>query len=173
MATAPARAVVASLGAFVPAPPRPARYVEQERPDALETYRAPRPAPHASRHEARAKEMREEHRSSARPQSYDGDDDTAETGSLRRRREHGQDEHRFGRHEDARRAPQIARRDPAETIRGHGVQRAEAPMPPPHRAITTGSRMLPPSRPVHVAALATPVAPHKRMAAPRGRSHDD
>ena len=57
LATAPARAVIASLGAFAPtpirAPPRPVRYVEQERPEALETYRAPRAAaaPRASRHE--------------------------------------------------------------------------------------------------------------------------
>ena len=49
LATAPARAVVASLGEFAPAPapvrlpPRPTRFVEQERPDALKCIVRPIP----------------------------------------------------------------------------------------------------------------------------------
>ncbi len=202
LATAPARAVIASLGAFAPtpvrAPPRPVRYVEQERPEALETYRAPRAAaaPRASRHEEVRSgdddETRDERRYAPRPQHDEADDDTSETGSLRRRGEHGHASHtghremahrdlrsgqgddRVARRDEVRRDARTAQREPAESVRsGHGVQRAEAPMPPLRRAMASGNRVLPPSRPVHVAALAMPIPAHKHVTASRSRSHAD
>ncbi len=207
LATAPARAVVASLGAFAPAPaPRhPDRYVEQERPDALEGYRAPRAAPRASRHEETETSEEDETRGARRyapRRAQDEDDDTSETGSLRRRGEHGHasridhpevahrdvrlgrnDEHHIERHEEVRhadrrdedrRAPRMARNESVEGVsRGHGAQRAETPMPPLRHPVVTGNRALPPSRPIHLAALAAPIPVHKRIAVSRSRSHDD
>ena len=202
LATAPARAVVASLGAFAPAPvrpaPRPTRYVEQERPDALETYRAPRAAaPRASRQEevssSEDDEARDEPRHAPRPQRDEADDDTSETGSLRRRHEHGHashedhrevargglrsgttDDHRLARRDEVRRGAPIAPRKPTEGFRsGSGAQLAGAPMPPLRHPTAAGNHVLPPSRPVHMAALATPLPAHKHVAAPRSRSHDD
>ena len=192
LATAPARAVVASLGAFVPTPvpPRPIRYVEQERPDALETYRAPRAAvPRASRHEETSSdeedEARIERRPGQRPRQVEADDDTPQTGSLQRREGHlhvSRIDHREAarreppilRREDDRRGSRLPPRQAAESFRnGSASQRAEAPMPPLRHPVVSGNRVLPPARAVHLAALAAPTPPHKRAAAPHARSHDD
>ena len=193
LATAPARAVVASLGAFAPASPRPARFIEQERPDALETYRAPRAAaPHASRHEEarpddedEARDLRpDERRHGPRERQDEADDDTSETGSLRRRGEHGHaaaaaDHRQTARHDtrserrdDDRRGSHSAQHE--DRFRGeHAAQKAEAKVTPPRRPMAVATHVLPPVRPVHLAALAAANPPHRHVASLHGRSHDD
>ncbi len=197
LATAPARAVVASLGEFAPAPapirppPRPTRFVEQERPDALEMYRAPHPAAtHATRHDemrsGEEDEARYAHRSTPHPQRDSSDDD--ETGSLRGRGAHASrqepsrrnatgdrhgDERRIARVDDTRHDSRTAQRGPSESLHDrHGAQRLAAPSPL-RRPIVAAAHVRPPARPVHFAALAPPVPAHKPIAMPRGRSHDD
>lgn len=199
LATAPGRAVVASLGEFAPAPapvrppPRPTRFVEQERPDALEMYRAPRAAPpRATRHEEARSDDDDEARAARRPVPHPQRDDADdETGSLRdrgarvahasrqepsRRDASGDrrgDEHRIEHADDTRRGLRTAQRAPTENLHDrHGAQRAEAP-PPLRRPVAAGPHVLPPARPVHLAALAPPMPAHKRIATPRGRSHDE
>ena len=207
VATAPARAVVASLGEFAPAPPRPVRYVEQQRPEALESYRAPRAAPRSPRHEdtrsSRDEDARDVGRGASRPARDEADDDTAETGSLRRRNDHGQAmhterrevarrdprterhtddrvvvRHEMARHVEARNddrvGQRIAKRDPLDGARSkRGEAKAGAPLPPLRHPLVAEHRLLPPAKPVHLAALAAPSPPRKHEAASHGRSHGD
>ena len=187
VATAPARAIVASLGAFAPAPVRPTRYVEQQRPEALETYRAPRVAPRpprreetrADEHDAVRGERRDGRRTASHPWPEQVDDDNSETGSLQHRGWHDRDV-RGERREVAQREPSIERRHvPSRAGRGFNEgartvgspQRAEPPMPPLRRSVGKDSGVLPAARPTHLAALAP--APARKHVAPRSRSHDD
>ena len=187
VATAPARAIVASLGGFapVPAPARPRRYVEQERLEALESYRAPRAveARSSRRGEIDGETARSERRTSPHLRHEDAEDDTPETGSLQRRVDRGRDsraEHKViahrdlrrdeDRHGESRRGEQVVRRPSTDSSRtSRPVQHAEAPLPPLRHPVATG-RVLPPARPTHLAALVAPGPAHKRMTVSRSRS---
>ena len=186
VATAPARAIVASLGAFapVPMPARPARYVEQQRPDALETYRAPRVASRPPRREETRddegdvrSEQRDQHRYASHPlRREEPEDDTPETGSLQHRggrAARGERRETASRERSSERASRIAQLISTDAARSsHRAQRMEAPMPPLRRPVVTGPGVLPPARPTRLAALASGAA-HKHPLASHGRSRDD
>lgn len=166
--SAPAR--LASLGSYVPAPPRPAPIVEDERPERLETYRAPRPIrrPTGAETEQDEEAPRVEH-SRATPSSAARrhlDDEEAVTGSIQSRREaaHG----KLERHEDRR----LARSEAVPRGRdGHPQHAERSPPVLRHGSIVARENVLPAPRPSRLASVLPPIRP--RTGQRTTRSHGD
>ena len=164
VAAAPAPTRVASLGAYYPAPARPARITEEERPERLEAYRAPRPVHHeAAPQRVRDTEDDEEPRRARLPvastpaRRQETDDEESTTGSIKR--VHRQVERGgAGHHEDALRfAQRELTTKPRDTHAPHAGRLPEAS---PREAAAARQRLLPPPRPSRLASILPPARPH-------------
>ena len=176
VAAAPAPTRVASLGAYYPAPARPGPMVEEERPERLEAYRAPRPVRHeVAPQKVRNMEDEEQPRHARSPvasapsfrQEADGEEPT--TGSIKR--SHRQTERGTAVHHDE--SLRFAERELAAKPRdAHASRGGRSPSAAPHEMAVARHGILPPPRPTRMASI-MPSSRPRAVGLRMTRSHDD